>query len=280
MTTTPRSKKSTVHRELHLGSPELSGADVKALQGRLNDVCKHYRFPWRRIQEDGEYGTRTQRCAKFCGWLIGLDDERLAVIGSHAGTISTDLQRLLRDPKKRSPEDREREDSRKDKRERLHKAHAKGAKAAVAWALKQVGKKESPADSNRGPGIDDWEAFFGLGAVPWCGCFAGYAVKKIGKANCDTWFPFAGSIRQDAIAGLNNLHDVNPADAEPGDIVTFFSGSDDHIGLIRKKSADGKVFTVEGNTSSATQDADGGIVEIKEHSLGEVSCIARIEDWG
>jgi CHAP domain len=275
-----QSTKPEVQRDLNLGSPCLEGPDVKALQDRLNHQCDHYKFHWRRTKEDGEYGPRTQRCAKFVAWLIGLNDDRIKAIGSNQGRITEEVQRLLRDPGKRSAEDREREDARKPKREKLHKAHEEGAKAAVEWAMKQVGKKEAPPGSNRGDGIDEWEAFFGLGPVPWCGCFAGYAVKKIGKANTDTWFPFAGSIRQDAIAGNNNLHDVNPADAEPGDIVTFFSGGDDHIGLVRAKSKDGKVLTVEGNTSSATRDSDGGIVEAKERSFGEISCVARIEDWG
>lgn len=279
----PKPRESSdkeVNRDLHLGSPLLIGPDVKALQERLNHQCEHYKFAWRRIQEDGEYGARTQRCAKFVAWLIGLDDTRVNAIGSDDGRITEEVQRLLRDPEKHSPEDRQREEDRKAKREKLHKDHDEGAKAAVEWALKQVGKNEDPPESNRGPGIDDWTGLFGLSAVPWCGCFAGYAVKKIGKADTDTWFPYAGSIRQDAQAGLNNLHDVNPADAEPGDIVTFFSGSDDHVALIRGKSKNGMVLTVEGNTSSATRDADGGIVETKERSFGEVSCVARIEAWG
>jgi len=274
------STKTEVHRDLQLGSPMLIGPDVKELQERLNHHCDHYKFPWRRTRADGEYGKRTQRCAKFVAWLIGLGDDRIGAIDSPAGRVTEEVQRLLRDPKKRSPEDRQREDQRKGKREKLHKAHEEGAKAAVDWALKQVGKSESPPESNSGPGIDEWVGFFDLGPVPWCGCFAGYAVKKIGKAKSETWFPHAGNIRRDALAGLNNLHDVNPAEAQPGDIVTFFSGGDDHIGLVRAKSKDGKVLTVEGNTSSATRDADGGIVEAKERSFSEITCVARIEEWG
>jgi len=38
-------------------------------------------------------------------------------------------------------------------------------------------------------------------------------------------------------------------------------------------------LTVEGNTSSVTRNSDGGIVETKERSFGEVTCVARIEDW-
>jgi hypothetical protein len=85
--------------------------------------------------------------------------------------------------------------------------------------VKQVGIHESPTESNCGPKIDEWEGLFGLKGQPWCGCFAGDAVEKIGGANCGR----------------------------------------------------GK--------SSATRDSDGGIVETRERSFAEVTCVARIEDW-
>jgi hypothetical protein len=276
----PRESSSAeVQRELKLTSPELKGPDVKALQERLNHCCEHYKFPWRRIQEDGEYGRRTRRSAEFVAWLIGLSDSRTKAIGSDAGRITEAVQRLLRDPSKRTAQDREREKGRKAKREKLRKARDRGAKAAVAWALKQVGMTESPPNSNRGPKVDAWEGLFGLVGEPWCGCFAGYAVKERGKAQSNCGFQFAGNIHQDAINGNNNLHDVNPADAEPGDIVTFFG--DEHIGLVREKSRNGMVLTVDGNTSSDSgRESDGGIVEKKERSFGDVTCVARIEVWG
>jgi len=277
---TRMSSNAEVHRDLNLVTPMLMGPDVKALQERLNHHCEHYKFPWRRTKADGEYGKRTQRTAKFVAWLIGLDDKRIEGIGSMSGHIGEELQRVLRDPGKRSEEDRKREDGRKAKREKLHKEHEVGPKAAVEWALKQVGTKEE-GETNTGPKIDEWQAFFEMHGEPWCGIFVGYAVKKIGKANCDTGFAAVEHIRVDAEAGNNNLHDINPADAEPGDIATFYAGGgDDHVGLIRSKSENGTIFTVEGNTSSQVRDSDGGIVEIKEHPIGDVRCMARIESWG
>ena len=277
----PRKSSSTeVHRELRLASPELMGADVKALQERLNHYCEHYKFPWRRVMEDGEYGTHTRHCAEFVAWLIGLSDGRIKAIGSDSGRISEPVQRLLRDASKRAAEDQQREKGRKAKREKLHKARGKGAKAAVDWALKQVGMTESPPNTNRGPKVDVWEEFLGgpLGG-PWCGYFAGYAVQKIGKAQSNCGFQYAPNITNDARAGNNNLHEVSAADAEPGDIVTFFNS--EHIGLVREKSKNGMILTVDGNTSSETgKEADGGIVEKKERSFGDVTCVARIEVWG
>ncbi len=275
-----KSSSNEVHRELRLVSPELMGPDVKALQERLNHCCEHYKFPWRRIMEDGEYGRRTARCAAFVAWLIGLSDGRVKAIGADSGRITEPVQRLLRDASKRTAEDAKREKGRKAKREKLHKDREKGAKAAVEWALKHVGMTESPANTNRGPKVDVWEEYFGgpLGG-PWCGYFAGYAVKKIGKAQSSCGFQLASNITNDALAGNNNLHDVSAADAEPGDIVTFFGN--EHIGLVREKSRKGMVLTVDGNTSSEVgREADGGIVEKKERPFGDVTCVARIEVWG
>lgn len=269
------SNNSEVHRGLHLVSPLLKGPDIRALQEQLNHQCEHYKFPWRGTQADSEYGRRTKREAEFVAWLIGLDDERIHAI--ETGRITEQVQHLLRNPSDRSAEDRSREDSRKGKMEKLRANHDQGMTAAVDWMLQQVGTNEQPPESNHGPfPIDACQEFFGLSGVPWCGCCAGYAIKKIGGIDCATWFPYAGSIREDAIAGRNGLHDINPADADIGCIVTFFSGGDDHVGLIRGKSRNGMVLTVEGNTSSATRDSDGGIIEKKERSFSEVTCVARV----
>lgn len=273
-------KNSHVHRDFVLVSPVLKGPDVRELQEGINSLVRHYGFDWRTTKEDGEYGRRTARSAFFASWLIGLDSDRLLAI-RNKGRIAQPVQVLLRNPEKRSFQDREREDDRKPKRVKLRKAHDEGIPAATAFLRKYIGVNESPSSSNRGPfPINECQAYFGIGPVPWCGCLAGYAVKEIGGANTDTWFPFSGSIRQDAIAGRNNLHDVHPSEAREGDIATFFSGGDDHVGYVREASRSGMIFTIDGNTSSAVRSSDGGIIEAKTRSFAEVSCVARIEDWG
>lgn len=275
--TKPRtSSNKAAHRVLHLVSPLMQGPDVKALQEALNGLFNHYKFPWRAIREDGDYGRRTRRAAQFGAWLIGLEEERLHAIAT--GRITIEVQHLLRNPDDRSAQDRSREDARKAGRERLHKEHSEGMPAAVKWMLDQVGTHEVPADSNHGPfPIDECQAYFGLSGVPWCGCCAGYAIKKIGGIDSACWFPYAGSIREDALAGRNGLHDVRPDQADIGCVATFFSGGDDHVGLVRGKFHDGMIPTVEGNTSANSgRESDGGIIEIKERSVAELTIVARV----
>jgi hypothetical protein len=276
--TKPRtSSNKEVHRDLHLVSPLLQGPDVHELQEAINALANHYEFPWRSVHVDGDYGRRTARGARFAAWLIGLDDERLHAITT--GRITEKVQHILRNPEDRSKEDRRREDQRQAKRVKLRKEHSEGMPAAVKFMLDHVGIHEEPADSNHGPfPIDDCQKFFGLSGVPWCGCLAGFSIKKVGGIDSLCWFPYAGSIREDAIAGRNGLHDVRWQDADVGCVATFFSGGDDHVGLIRGKSDvdRGILFTVEGNTSSAVRDSDGGIIEKKERSTAELTIVARV----
>lgn len=274
--TKPRkSTKKEVHRDLHLVSPLLQGPDVKALQQSLNQLCKHYEFGWRKIAEDGEFGAHTADQAAFAGFLIGLVENRIKAI--EKGRITQEVQVLLRNPEKRSKEDKAREAKRRPKLKKLRKQHEEGMKAAVEWMVKHVGVKESPPSSNHGPfPIDECQAHFGLSGVPWCGCVVGYAIEKVGGIDSDVYWPYAGSIHQDAVAKRNGLEAIDPAHADVGCVATFFSGGDDHVGLVRAKSKGGTLFTVEGNTSSATRSSDGGIIELKEHAFSEVTCVARL----
>lgn len=272
------SHKPEVHRNLNLVSPLLRGADVTELQQSCNALTNHYQFDWLHLKTDGEYGKRTARRAAFCMALIGIEREYIKKARRY-GHISLENQRLIRNPEKRSKADRMREENRRPKFQKLRKEHRESLPAAVDAMLKYVGVNESPANSNMGPfPITECQAWFGLERQPWCGCCAGYFIEKYanGGQHTGTWWPYAGSIRTDAQAGRNGLSDINPAHAFKGCIVTFFSGGDDHVGLIRAASRNGIAFTVEGNTSSAKQDSDGGIIETKERSFSEVSCVATL----
>lgn len=274
------SHKTDVHRQLALVSPVLRGPDVKQLQLQLNHLADHYEFDWMKIQVDGQYGKRTARQAAFIGWCIGLVAEgRLDVI-RHQGRITEEVQRILRNPEKhRSKADKEREDRRRPKMRKVRKQHKEGLADAVQFVLKHVGTKEQPDFSNLGPyPITQCQEWYGLSRVPWCGCLTGFAIENIaldGKKT-GTWWPYSGSIRTDAEAGLNGLEDINPANAVLGNIATFFDGGDDHVGLVRDKSTVTMIQTGDGNTSSAHQSSDGGMIEIKDRPFDEVSCVARL----
>jgi hypothetical protein len=271
------STKSQVHRDLHLVSPVLRGPDVHVLQQQLNALCDHYEFDWHHILPDGEYGKRSAHQAAFCMELMGLEQE-LAKKARHSGYVSEHTQQILRNPEKRSADDRRREEERRPRFRELRKKHKEGLEAAIQFMLSKKGTNEQPADSNHGPNpIDECQAYFGLSGVPWCGCLVGYAIEKIGGVGkTGTWWPHAAYIKGDAIAGRNGLIDINPAQIHRGCVVTFFNGDDDHVTLALGDVSGGVFHTVEGNTSSAFRDSDGGIVEEKVRSVNEVTCATHL----
>jgi hypothetical protein len=256
----------------------LQGPDVKALQEQINHQVDHYGFDWHHIREDGEYGHRTAREAEFVAWLIGLPDGSV----KPSGHIGEKVEQLIRDPSKRSDADKKRESDRKSKRQKMKQKHTEGVKAGTSFLKKYIGVNEDPPESNHGPfPIDDCQKYFGLSGVPWCGCLVGYVIKKVCKITSATWWPYAGSVRTDAQAGKNGLHDINPADATEGCVCTFFNGGDDHVTwVVSSDPSRGILHTLEGNTSSATRSSDGGIIEAKERSFSEVTCCVRVEAFG
>lgn len=267
-----------VHRDLNLVTPMLEGKDVERLQQACNHLCDHYAFDWMHIVVDGQYGRRTARRAAFCMDLVGIHYDLVRKC-RNTGHISLLNQRILRDPTKRGKDERVREENRKDKFRKLRQQHNEGLNAAVEFMLKHKGVNESPAGSNHGPfPIDACQQWYGISGVPWCGCAVGYSIEKyaLGGQKTGTWWPHAAYIRGDAEAGRNGLEDINVSNVRLGDILTFFNGGDDHVTIARGSYHSGFVPTVEGNTSSAFRDSDGGIIETKDRAAGEVTCAARL----
>lgn len=266
-----------VHRQLVVTSPLMKGPDVKAFQQSLNHLADHYEFDWRQILVDGDFGRRTLRLAYFVGWCIGLSGDRLEVIKNQR-RVPEEIQRLIRNPEKRSRQDRQREEARRPKMQKLRREH-NSLRDSVEWMIKQKGTSESPPFSNTGPfPIDECQLWYGIDGVPWCGCFVGYAIEKIslGGHKTGTWWPHAAYIKGDALAGRNGLEDINPLHADYDCVGTLFNGGDDHVVRITGKPSGGLLPTVEGNTSSAKQDSDGGIIETKQRPASEFTIVARL----
>jgi hypothetical protein len=272
------SKDATIHRPFHLTTPIERGPDVKALQHALNKVAGNLpKLTHFKLKEDGQFGRHTFHAAHRAAFLLGLTDGRLQEI-TRRHTINQDVQTNLRHPSERAKSQVNRAHHRQEaERKRLEK-HGKGAGAAVKYARDHLGVTENPPGSNGGGPIDTWEQFWGLGHVFWCGCFAGYCVKAVGKANVDSWLPYSGSIDADARADTRGLHAVPVSEAQAGDLVTFrFEGSvSDHIGLCVGPTVDGLVHTIDGNTSAAngSQSNGGGVFE-KKRPTSYVVTVAR-----
>jgi GH24 family phage-related lysozyme (muramidase) len=91
-----------IHRDLHLTTPLTEGADVKALQQALNRIAGWFpkTVPFQLV-EDGKLGDKTFQAAFKAGHVMGLNRSRLNDIEKEH-TIDQRVQRMLRNPEKRS----------------------------------------------------------------------------------------------------------------------------------------------------------------------------------
>lgn len=268
---------SAVHRGLHLVSPLARGNDIRALQERVNFELAHRRLSWRQVAVDGQFGPRTLNACGFLGWVLGFSGRRLAALSCAEPHLGERSQRILREPQKRLPAERARERLRRGKVKALRHSHADGPTGAVAYIREMAGRGVHEVGStNTGKLVDRWQAYFGLHAQPWCGCFAGFAAKAVGGSQATTWFPYGPSIIADARAGRNGVREVRFEEAEPGDILVLWGG--EHIATVMTSPTGDSVATGEGNTSPNDGDsqADGGCVALKTRSRGDVSCVARV----
>lgn len=263
-------------RTLALVSPVPKGEDVRSLQKAVNARMAHFKID-RRVTVDGEYGPQTAHAARQVMVMMGAGPNNRKA--AKKLRITRNAQRLIRGRKKTRRE-KLATVARKPYRRRLRKKYkASPGKTAVAWAVQQLGVTESPPNSNRGPLIDRWSAYWGLTAVPWCGVFCGYAAKKVAGAKVTSWLPYVPSITADARANRNGLRAVPIADARPGDLVCYYFGGNpmgDHVEMVESVSST-SITAIGGNTSSGTagSQSNGGGVFRRTRPRSQAVCIAR-----
>lgn len=238
-----------VHRDLRLTSPHATGPDVKALQVALNARMKARHEG--QIDADGEYGPATAGAVRQVGWDLGALPQTLDK-GCPRG-----LAELIEDPSKRTPDQLARAKQRAET--------PRGPQAAIAWARTQIGTKESPPNSNRGPKIDVWNGEVQSIGGPWCGAFA-HAALEHGGVKTDPSIRYCPSIEAMAKQGTGGFASWHPgvSNAQPGDLVLYdwFKNPPsfpDHVGVVVALQGN-ELHTIEGNTSSGTagSQSDGG----------------------
>jgi hypothetical protein len=128
---------------------------------------------------------------------------------------------------------------------------------ALAWAVKQKGTKER-GTTNCSPTIDRWQRDMGLKVPPcrvWCGAFVHQAYLRAG-VRLSARLIDPDRAYDDASAGRRHLRRIAVSAVRPGDIL-FYKFRDgvraSHLALARSKPHDGKLDTVEGNTSNAVR---------------------------
>lgn len=129
---------------------------------------------------------------------------------------------------------------------------------ALEIAATQVGTKESPANSNSGVKVREYQAATTLKGTgwPWCAAFVNWCFLKAGKP-----LPLRSASVGYLLADARNRGYV-VSKPQRGDVVCFnFNGDNwpDHVGLVLRVLDARTIITIEGNTAVGN-DANGGAV--------------------
>ena len=128
---------------------------------------------------------------------------------------------------------------------------------ALSWALEQVGLRER-GTTTCGPAIDRWQRDMGLRVPPcrvWCGAFVHQAYLRAGVKLSRRLIDPDRAVR-DAARGKRRLRRIAISAIRPGDIVFYKFRARvraSHLALARSRPRNGKLDTVEGNTSHAVR---------------------------
>ncbi|HEX5925079.1 MAG TPA: CHAP domain-containing protein [Baekduia sp.] len=138
---------------------------------------------------------------------------------------------------------------------------ATAGQRALALAQGEVGQTEQPPGSNDSPRIADYRSSTaGAGIGPWCAYFVSWAAKGAGTPIGEAGQGF-GSVSAVADWAQRTGRWSPAASGTPpqsGDLIVW-GGT--HIGIVESVDPDGKIHTIEGNSSNAvtrrTHDASG-----------------------
>lgn len=128
----------------------------------------------------------------------------------------------------------------------------------------EIGKTESPAGSNR----QKYGAAYGMNGVPWCVIFCWWCFREAGASALFYGGGKTASCSQ-YIAWAKKAGQWVTGDYKPGDLVFFdfnpkAGDGVDHIGIV--ESWDGRTLvTIEGNTSTTSQDNGGAVMRRTDH---------------
>lgn len=119
----------------------------------------------------------------------------------------------------------------------------------VQIAQAEVGQAEQPPGSNDSPRIAEYRtATAGSGVGPWCNYFVSWVAKQagapLGEAQqgfglVDACFAWAQRTGRSYQLGAGRT-------PQPGDLIVW----DEHIGMVERVLPDGKIQTIEGNSSN------------------------------
>ena len=138
----------------------------------------------------------------------------------------------------------------------------------LAIARKELGTKESPANSNR----TKYGKWYGLDGYPWCMMFVQWVFHQVGVS-----LPMKTASCAALMNAAKRAGQWVTKDFRPGDVVIYdFPGGapTDHTGIIERVTASG-VVAIEGNTSQAGSQSNGGEVCRKTRPYSQIVGVVR-----
>lgn len=153
---------------------------------------------------------------------------------------------------------------------------------ALRKALTQVGIKESPAGSNRGARVEEYQKADSLPGVgySWCASFVNWCYAAVGRPLNE----LNRSASVGELLGLARRKGWVRSTPRVGDLVCYDWDSldgpnhgdwPDHIGIVKEVHSDGSFIAVEGNTAVGN-DSNGGEVMLRSRSRSMVEGFVRV----
>lgn len=146
--------------------------------------------------------------------------------------------------------------------------------AIVEIAASQIGVKESPSGSNK----VKYAKWYGMNGQPWCDMFVSWCAAMAGVADVVgkyAYCPYHVDYFKKKGWWLDRAEKP-----QPGDIIFFSNGKRAcHVGIVEKRIDSSYVQTIEGNTSTTSND-NGGAVMRRKRSYGKVGSSWYILGFG
>ncbi len=238
---------------LHVTTPPMAGADVATIQEKLTALG------YAPGPIDGVYGVATSAAVRAFQRDNGIEVD---------GVVGSETRKALRGTRKPR------------RQERLKRRASDIGAEALGEALKHIGKKERPMNSNR-TAFGKW---FGVDGVAWCNTFVSYCFAVGANYTICQGFRGAGVYARgctyvpttEAWLRATGMWRGRTTPL-PGDIVVFnWDGGDpDHIGIVEEFLGDGKFHAIEGNTAVGN-DSNGGQVMRRLRYSSQVNGFGRV----
>lgn len=149
---------------------------------------------------------------------------------------------------------------------------------ALDLAIKELGTKESPANSNH----TKYGSWYGVDYQPWCAIFVTWCEEQAGDSPSflkGSRYAYVPYVVGDAREGNNGLKTTD--EPIPGDLVCYdwgWNGEYDHIGIFEYWKSNEVFSAIEGNTSFSDNSNGGEVMRRDRNKSGQGTVFVRVQE--